>query len=166
MAAEDELAAAARQIEVVALDVDGVLTDGTFWWGPNGEEWKRISFADVMGISRATRAGLAFALISGEDSPLIDRYAAKLKIAEVHKGCKDKAAALRLVSERLGTPLGRICFVGDDVNDLAALELAGLSAAPADAQPQVRAAVKLTLGRPGGTGAVRELLELILAARG
>jgi 3-deoxy-D-manno-octulosonate 8-phosphate phosphatase (KDO 8-P phosphatase) len=150
---------------VVALDVDGVLTDGTFWWGPGGEEWKRFSFADVMGISRGTRAGLSFALISGEDSPLIERYAAKLKIAEVHKGCKDKAAALRGVSERLGTSLDHICFVGDDVNDLPALDLAGLSAAPADAQPQVRTAVKMRLSQPGGRGAVRELIEFILASR-
>jgi 3-deoxy-D-manno-octulosonate 8-phosphate phosphatase (KDO 8-P phosphatase) len=163
--AERDLAAAARAVEVVALDVDGVLTDGGFWWGPNGEEWKRFSFADVMGISRGSRAGLAFALISGEDSPLVDRFAAKLKIAEVHKGCRDKATALRFVSERLGKPLSRICFVGDDVNDLPALELAGLSAAPANAQPPVLAAVAMTLTRCGGDGAVRELVEFILAAR-
>jgi 3-deoxy-D-manno-octulosonate 8-phosphate phosphatase (KDO 8-P phosphatase) len=163
--AADELAAAARLIEVVAMDVDGVLTDGTFWWGPGGGEWKRFSFADVMGISRGTRAGLSFALISGEDSPLIERYAAKLKIAEVHKGCKDKAAALRRMSERLGVALDRVCFVGDDVNDLPAMELAGLSACPADAQPQVRSSVKMILGQPGGAGAVRELVEFILASR-
>lgn len=165
MTAESELAATARTIEVVALDVDGVLTDGGFFWGPDGEEWKRFCFADVMGISRGSRAGLSFALISGEDSPLVDRYAAKLKIAEVHKGCKDKAAALRLVSERLGSPLGRVCFVGDDVNDLAAMEIAGLSAAPRNAQPQVLAAVDMILGRRGGDGAVRELIEFILASR-
>jgi 3-deoxy-D-manno-octulosonate 8-phosphate phosphatase (KDO 8-P phosphatase) len=165
LTAESELAATARTIEVVALDVDGVLTDGGFFWGPDGEEWKRFCFADVMGISRGSRAGLSFALISGEDSPLVDRYAAKLKIAEVHKGCKDKAAALRLVSERLGSPLGRVCFVGDDVNDLAAMEIAGLSAAPRNAQPQVLAAVDMILGRRGGDGAVRELIEFILASR-
>jgi 3-deoxy-D-manno-octulosonate 8-phosphate phosphatase (KDO 8-P phosphatase) len=164
-AAEGKLAATARTIEVVALDVDGVLTDGTFWWGPNGEEWKRFGFADVMGISRGSRAGLSFALISGEGGPLIDRYAAKLGITEVHKACKDKSAALRLVSQRLGAPLGRICFVGDDVNDLPALELAGLSAAPANAQPPVLAAVDMALSRRGGNGAVRELVEFILASR-
>jgi 3-deoxy-D-manno-octulosonate 8-phosphate phosphatase (KDO 8-P phosphatase) len=153
-------------IEVVALDVDGVLTDGTFWWGPNGEEWKRFSFADVMGVSRGRRAGLAFALISGEDSPLVDRFAAKMSISEVHKGCKDKGEALRRVSENLSTPLTRICFVGDDVNDLPAFAIAGASAAPANAQPPVKAAATVVLSQAGGNGAVRELVELILAARG
>jgi 3-deoxy-D-manno-octulosonate 8-phosphate phosphatase (KDO 8-P phosphatase) len=157
--------AALAAIEVVALDVDGVLTDGTFWWGPNGEEWKRFSFADVMGISRGRRAGLTFALVSGEASPLVDRFAEKLGIGEVHKGCKDKGAALRLVAERLQAPLERVCFVGDDVNDLPAFALAGFSAAPANAQPPVKAAASLVLSQPGGDGAVRELVELILAAR-
>jgi 3-deoxy-D-manno-octulosonate 8-phosphate phosphatase (KDO 8-P phosphatase) len=153
-------------IEVIALDVDGVLTDGTVWWGPNGEEWKRFSFADIMGLSRGRRAGLAFALISGEDSPLVDRCAQKNGITEVHKGCKDKGAALRLVSEHLETPLERICFVGDDVNDLPAFALAGASAAPSNAQPPVKEAATLVLSQPGGGGAVRELIELVLAARG
>ena len=72
-------------IRAVALDVDGVLTDGGFWWGQNGEEFKRFSFADVMGISLARKAGLIVTLISGEDSPLVDRYAAKLGIEAVTK---------------------------------------------------------------------------------
>ncbi len=62
-------------IRAIALDVDGVLTDGGLWWGPDGEEWKRFCFADIMGVSLARRAGLILALISGEDSPLVDRYA-------------------------------------------------------------------------------------------
>jgi 3-deoxy-D-manno-octulosonate 8-phosphate phosphatase (KDO 8-P phosphatase) len=77
------------------MDVDGVLTDGSFWWGPNGEEWKRFHFADIMGLSRARKAGLKLALISGEDSPLIDRLAAKMQITDVEKSCTDKARALR-----------------------------------------------------------------------
>jgi len=83
------------RIKAVALDVDGVLTDGTFWWGPDGEEYKRFSFLDIMGVSLGRKAGLVFALISGEDSPLVDRYAAKMGITDVFKGCKDKASALR-----------------------------------------------------------------------
>ena len=84
-----------ERIRAVALDVDGVLTDGGFWWGPGGEEWKRFCFADIMGVSLARRAGLQLALISGEDSPLVDRYAQKMHIQHVVKGCRDKAAALR-----------------------------------------------------------------------
>src|SRR5262245_21723405 len=152
-----------QTIEAIVIDVDGVLTDGTFWWGPNGEEWKRFSFADVMGISIGRKAGLVFGLISGEAGPLVDRFAAKMRIEEVHKGCKDKAAALRLFSERQRIPLDRICFMGDDINDLSAIAIAGMSAAPANAQPPVLAAVSLTLARKGGDGAVRELIDLILS---
>jgi 3-deoxy-D-manno-octulosonate 8-phosphate phosphatase (KDO 8-P phosphatase) len=99
-------------IRAVALDVDGVLTDGGFWWGPNGEEFKRFSFADVMGVSLARKAGLIVTLISGEDSPLVDRYAAKLGIEDVTKGCKDKAGALRRVRERHGLSNDEIAFMG------------------------------------------------------
>ena len=109
------------QIKAVVLDVDGVLTDGTFWWGLDNAEWKRFSFRDVMGISRASKAGLVFALISGEENELITRYARKMKITSVYQGCKDKAAALRSFAESQGLDLAHVCFMGDDVNDLAAL---------------------------------------------
>jgi 3-deoxy-D-manno-octulosonate 8-phosphate phosphatase (KDO 8-P phosphatase) len=150
-------------IRAVALDVDGVLTDGTFWWGAGGEELKRFSFADVMGISIGRRAGLVFALISGEDSPLVDRFARKMGITDVYKGCKDKAAALRLFAEARGLALSQICFMGDDVNDVAALELAGLGAAPAGAQECVRRRAALVTRAEGGRGAVRELIDALLA---
>ncbi len=149
-------------IKAVALDVDGVLTDGGFWWGPNGEEFKQFNFADVMGISLGRKAGLRFALISGEASPLVDRFAEKMGIVDVHKGCKDKAAALRAFAEKNGLELAAICFMGDDVNDLAAMELAGFSAAPANAQQAVRERAKHVTQRSGGHGAVRELVDLLL----
>ena len=82
-------------IRAIALDVDGVLTDGGVWWGPDGEEWKRFSFADIMGVSLARKAGLIVTLISGEDSPLVDRFAAKMNLTDITKGCKDKAGAVR-----------------------------------------------------------------------
>lgn len=152
-------------IKAVALDVDGVLTDGTFWWGPGGEEFKRFSFLDIMGVSLGRKAGLVFALISGEDSPLVDRYAAKMGIADVFKGCKDKAAALRAFADRNGLALSEIAFMGDDVNDLAALKLAGLAAAPATAHESVRRAAAFITTHPGGRGAVRELVDRVLARR-
>jgi 3-deoxy-D-manno-octulosonate 8-phosphate phosphatase (KDO 8-P phosphatase) len=144
------------------MDVDGVLTDGSFWWGPNGEEWKRFHFADIMGLSRARKAGFKLALISGEDSPLIDRLAAKMQISAVQKNCKDKASALRGLAEQFNLDLEEICFMGDDVNDLPALELAGLPAAPADAQPEIREKCLFVSMARGGNGAVRELIEKIL----
>ncbi len=153
-------------IRAVALDVDGVLTDGGFWWGANGEELKRLSFTDVMGISLARKAGFIFALISGEDTPLIDRYAEKMKITDVYKGCKDKAAALRSFARKYDLDLSQVCFMGDDVNDLPALELAGLAAAPANAHEKVLGKAALVTRHGGGQGAVRELLDMLMSQSG
>jgi 3-deoxy-D-manno-octulosonate 8-phosphate phosphatase (KDO 8-P phosphatase) len=153
------------EFKAIALDVDGVLTDGGLWWGPNGEEWKRFSFADVMGVSLARKAGLIVTLISGEDSPLVDRFAAKMNIADFTKGCKDKASALRAFAERQQLQLGEICFMGDDVNDLAAMQIAGLAAAPADASSAVRQTAAIVTTARGGNGAVRELVDGILSGQ-
>ncbi|HEV2274934.1 MAG TPA: HAD hydrolase family protein [Acidobacteriaceae bacterium] len=154
-----------RGIKAIALDVDGVLTDGGIWWGPDGGEWKRFHFADVMGVSLARKAGFLITLISGEDSPLVDRFAAKLKLTEVTKGCAQKDAALRGFAERHQLALAEICFMGDDVNDLPALAIAGVSAAPADARPAVLSQVSFVSRNKGGNGAVRELVDALLAAR-
>jgi 3-deoxy-D-manno-octulosonate 8-phosphate phosphatase (KDO 8-P phosphatase) len=152
-------------IKAIALDVDGVLTDGGVWWGPGGEEWKRFSFVDIMGVSLARKSGFLLALISGEDSPLVDRFATKMGITHVEKNCKDKAGALRRFANRSGVDLSEICFMGDDVNDVAAMQLAGLPAAPVNAQPVARQNAKFVSSSSGGNGAVRELIEALLAAR-
>jgi 3-deoxy-D-manno-octulosonate 8-phosphate phosphatase (KDO 8-P phosphatase) len=154
------------RIRAVVLDVDGVLTDGGLWWGPGGEEWKRFCFADIMGVSLARRAGLELALISGENSPLVDRYAEKMHIRHIVKGCRDKATALREFAAAAGIELAQICYMGDDVNDLPAIEIAGFSAAPANAAQDVLAKTDFIAKSTGGNGAVRELVEALLAARG
>ena len=153
-----------HEIKAIAMDVDGVLTDGGVWWGPNGEEWKRFHFADIMGLSLARKSGMVIALLSGEDSSLVDRLAEKLGITDVYKGCKDKASALRAFSERHGLRLQEICFIGDDVNDLPALAIVGLSACPADARPSVRENCQVVTKLAGGNGAVREVVDMLLGA--
>ena len=150
-------------LKAIALDVDGVLTDGGVWWGPNGEEWKRFAFIDIMGVSMARKAGLAVALISGENSPLVDRFAAALNLTDIAKGCKDKAGALRAFAERRQLALHEICFMGDDINDVPAMEIAGLAACPAGAHPSARAKAAVITACSGGNGAVRELVDRILA---
>ena len=155
-----------ERIRAVALDVDGVLTDGGLWWGPGGEEWKRFCFADIMGVSLARRAGLELALISGENSPLVDRYAEKMHIRHIMKGCRDKASALREFAAAARIELAEICYMGDDVNDLPAMQIAGFSAAPANAARDVLARADFIAKSAGGNGAVRELVEALLAARG
>lgn len=152
-----------NKIRAVALDVDGVLTDGTFVWGQNGEEFRKFSFLDVMGISLGVKSGLIFALISGEDNPLIDRFARKMHIVDIYKGCKDKAWALRDFAQKYNLELQQVCFMGDDANDATALELAGLAAVPSTAHQSVRSKAELVTKCGGGQGAVRELLDLILS---
>ena len=159
---------ALQYIQAVAFDVDGVLTDGTFLWSPSGEESKRFSFTDVMGISLLRRLDIKLALISGEPSPLVDRYAEKLRIPFVIKGTRDKAAALTEFCNKFDVSLGHTCFFGDDVNDLSAMEIAGLCACPSNASAEVVAYVAergFVSPLPGGHGAVRSFADAILAAR-
>jgi len=154
------------RIKAVAMDVDGVLTDGTFWWGTNGEEFKRFCFADVTGINLAIRAGFRIALISGESSEagmtLVQRIADKLKITQVYKGCHDKAAAIRDFAEASHLQLSEICFIGDDNIDVEAMALVGFAAAPRDAQLPAKAQAHLVTTRNGGHGAVREVIDTIM----
>ncbi|MEI6972883.1 MAG: HAD hydrolase family protein, partial [bacterium] len=125
------------------MDVDGVLTDGHFYWDAAGTEWKRFNVQDATGIAFARDAGVSIALISGESSPcgmaLVQRYANKLKIEHAYKGCHDKAAALRDFAARSRVPLAHICYIGDDAIDLAAMAIAGLPVAPANAHSSVLA---------------------------
>lgn len=157
---------AIEKIKAVAMDVDGVLTDGTFWWGTNGEEFKRFSYADTTGISQAMRAGIKIGLISGESSPagmkLVQRLADKLKIEDVYKGCHDKEAAVREFAQKYGLDLSEVCFVGDDFIDVPAMSVVGLAVAPADAQHIARSKAHIVTSLNGGHGAVRELLDRLL----
>ena len=153
------------QIKALALDFDGVLTDGAIWWGPDGQEWKRLHFRDIMGVSLASKAGLILGIISGENSLLIDRYATKMNIQHVFKGIKDKASALKTFSVNIHAELTEIAYMGDDVNDLKAMELAGLSAAPSDAHPENLAIAGFRSQFPGGAGAVREFIDFLLKNR-
>jgi 3-deoxy-D-manno-octulosonate 8-phosphate phosphatase (KDO 8-P phosphatase) len=156
-------------LQAIAFDVDGVLTDGTLLWSTGTvEETKRFSFADIMGVSLLRRLGIKLALVSGEPSPLVDRYAAKMHLHHVVKGTRDKASTLREFAQRFEIPLERTCFFGDDVNDLFAMEIAGLCACPANAAPEVRGYVTehgFVSSKDGGAGAVREFADMLLAAR-
>jgi 3-deoxy-D-manno-octulosonate 8-phosphate phosphatase (KDO 8-P phosphatase) len=158
-------------LQGVAFDVDGVLTDGTLTWSPNGEESKSFSFTDIMGVSLLRRLGIKLALISGENSPLVDLYAKKMHIPFFVKGTREKATALRDFTSKFDIPLTQTCFFGDDVNDLFPMEIAGLCACPANAATDVlayiasRNATGFISALPGGHGAVRSFADAVLAAR-
>jgi len=111
----------------------------------------------------ARKAGLRLALITGEKSPIVDRLAVKMGVTDVYQDCKDKARALRSLAEHHQLRLEDICFMGDDVNDLSALEIAGLAAAPSNARPAILEKCQFITKAPAGNGAVRELIDHLLA---
>ncbi len=152
-------------VRFLVADCDGVLTDTGVYYSDRGESLKRFSIRDGMGVERLrTLAGIPTGILSGEVSPALKRRAEKLGIEECGLGVQDKAAALRSLAERHRLPLEAIAYIGDDVNDLPALALAGLSAAPSDAFEEVRRAVDFVCTLPGGRGAFREFAEFILKA--
>lgn len=159
-------------LQAVAFDVDGVLTDGSLTWSASGEESKTFTFADIMGMSLLRRIDIKTALISGEAVAQVDLFAKKMHIPFVVKGTREKAKALRDFAAQFRLELEHTCFFGDDVNDLPAMEIAGLCACPANAATEVLAYVSsrgvsgFISPEPGGRGAVRSLADAVLAARG
>jgi D-sedoheptulose 7-phosphate isomerase len=148
-------------IRVLALDVDGVLTDGS---ANNAEptEGKRFSFQDLDAITRVKHAGVTVAIVTGEQGPSVDGIAARFGVERVVRGAKDKAAALDALANDLGVPLDAVCYIGDGDRDAPALSRVGLGLAPANATPSAKAAVDRVLTLPGGGGAVAEAVRLLL----
>jgi D-sedoheptulose 7-phosphate isomerase len=149
-------------ILLLALDVDGVLTDGSVTLTPSGEESKGIAFRDIDALSRARRAGLRIALVSGEEGPLVMAIAGKTGAEFVLPGAKDKVTALEALSANAAVPLSRICFVGDADRDALAFPSVGLSFCPADGSRAARRTASRVLTAKGGAGAVEEAVELLL----
>jgi len=162
----NDLRARAARIRLLVLDVDGVLTDGTLHYGPSGEETKIFHVRDGLAIVAAGGVGLAIAVISGRASAAVTRRMAELGVSEVHQGVADKVMVLEAMRSRLGLQPLEVAVMGDDIADLGPMERAGLSLAPADAVTEVRRAAHWTSRRPGGSGAVREAIEMLLKARG
>jgi 3-deoxy-D-manno-octulosonate 8-phosphate phosphatase (KDO 8-P phosphatase) len=165
-AAANDFEAAAAAIRWLVLDVDGVLTDGRLYYGPDGEALKVFDVKDGFAIKESQRRGLHVAVISARSSPAAARRCEELGIDVVHLGVADKKVAFDALLEAVGCRADEVAAIGDDLPDLAILKNCRLSFAPADAAAQVRAACNVTVSRPGGRGAVREMIERILAARG
>jgi 3-deoxy-D-manno-octulosonate 8-phosphate phosphatase (KDO 8-P phosphatase) len=157
--------AAWARIRLFAMDVDGVLTDGTVLISSDGTEAKAFSIFDGTGIIRLNRAGLAVAWISGRASGATVRRAQELKIPHLIQGRIDKLAALQELAARLGLTAAQCAYMGDDDIDAPAIAWAGIGAAPAEAMPAALAAAVFVPRRPAGRGAVREVCEQILAAQ-
>ena len=156
---------ALQGICLLALDVDGVLTDGSINMGAQGELFKSFYAQDGLGISVALRSGLQIAIITGRKSEIIHRRAQELGIQMVQEGVKDKYLALEQLQNQLGLSRGQVAYMGDDLNDLPAFRAAGVTFAPADAVEEVREAASFVTEAAGGRGAVREAIEMILRAQ-
>jgi 3-deoxy-D-manno-octulosonate 8-phosphate phosphatase (KDO 8-P phosphatase) len=156
----------ARAVELLVLDVDGVLSNGLLIYSNNGEETKTFHPADGLGIKMLQGQGIAVAIITGRLSRIVERRAAELGIEHVIQGREDKLQALEGLLGDLKTDLSRVAYMGDDLPDLAAISQAALGMAPADADPYVKEHADWCSRRPGGRGAVRDACEFILEARG
>ncbi|MBK8010202.1 MAG: HAD-IIIA family hydrolase [Deltaproteobacteria bacterium] len=169
LATEHEFARRAASIRLVLTDCDGVLTDSGVYYSAAGEELKRFSIRDGMGVERLRVAGIQTAIITGEVSLPVTRRAEKLRLEHVYEGVKDKAVLLPEIVKQHRLELSQIAYIGDDVNDLAAMRIVsahGLVGAPLDAFESVAAASHFRCTRRGGHGAFREFAEWILNLRG
>jgi 3-deoxy-D-manno-octulosonate 8-phosphate phosphatase (KDO 8-P phosphatase) len=164
---EGELPKRARRLKLVLTDCDGVLTDAGVYYSVRGEELKRFSLRDGMGVERLRDAGIETAIVTRESAEFAARRAEKLKI-KAHLGIRDKGAALSEILAQHGVSPDEVGYIGDDVNDLSCIERVrevGLCAAPADAMPEVARRTHYVTTARAGHGAFREFAEWILAGR-
>ena len=161
-----ELSARAARIELLLLDVDGVLTDGGVVYLDDGRELKRFHVRDGSGLKLWRAAGKRAAIVSGRSSPAVERRAAELGISPVLQGRDDKLAALDEVLRATGFGPEQVCAVGDDLPDVPVLRRCGLAVAVADACAEARGAAHHVTPVPGGRGAVRDAVEWLLKLQG
>ena len=162
----DPLSDRGAMIQLLAMDVDGVLTDGSLYFAASGDELKAFSILDGQGLRLIQKQGLGTAFITGRSSPLTETRARNLDIGYLIQGRTDKLTALRELSERTGIPLEAIAYVGDDLPDLAAIEKAGVGISVPNGCTAVRESADWCTTAPGGRGAIREVCEWLLECRG
>ncbi|HMP94676.1 MAG TPA: HAD-IIIA family hydrolase [Phnomibacter sp.] len=153
-------------IKAFVFDVDGVLTDGTLILMPGGEMVRRMHIKDGYALQLAVKQGYQVAIISGGKSELVQERLQKLGVQEVYMQVADKRQVLLQFMQRHGLQPQQVLFMGDDMPDLEALQLAGLPCAPADACPEVIAASKYVCALPGGSGCARDVIEKVLKLNG
>ena len=155
----------ALRLRLMAFDVDGVMTDGRLYYGPDGEMLKTFSTLDGHGLKKLAASGVTLAIITGRNSAMVARRARDLGIEHVIQGREDKGVALSALAQQLGLSAAEIGYMGDDEPDVPALEWAGLGFAPADAHAVARSAAGHVTEARGGEGAVREVCDSLLRLR-
>lgn len=156
----------ARAVRMMVFDVDGVLTDGSLWYGEHGESLKRFNALDGHGLRLMREQGIQVAWVTGRESLITARRAAELGVAPIMQGVRDKVQALETLAQEAGLTLGEMGFMGDDIIDLAALQRVAFAVSVPNAPFYVSQVAHWVTTREGGSGAVRECCDLILAAKG
>jgi len=163
---EKTLKKKAKQVKLLLTDSDGVLTDTGVYYSANGEELKRFSIRDGMGVERLRNlVKVETGIMTGENSGSVKKRAEKLGISELHLECKDKATELERIMTLKNLKLEEIAFIGDDMNDMEIMTKVGLSACPSDAYPEIKKEADFICENRGGYGAFREFAEYIILAQ-
>ncbi len=163
---EENLIEKLKKIKLVVLDVDGVLTDGYISINSDGKEFKRFSVYDGLAIRICHEFGIQFAIISGRVSKITHQRAMELGIDLIRQGIKDKGEELKKVVALLGVNFEEVLYVGDDLYDIIPMKIAGVSATVQNGVKEVKEIANIISGRKGGEGAIREILEMVLKAKG
>ncbi|HEX5093487.1 MAG TPA: HAD hydrolase family protein [Burkholderiales bacterium] len=156
----------ARRLRLMVFDVDGVLTDGRLWFGPDGETLKVFHVRDGHGLRMLAEHGIATALLTGRRSAAVAARAAELGLAHVLQGVQDKGPAYDELLSRLGVDAAAAGYMGDDLPDLPVLSRCGFAIAPRDAHAAALRVAHYVAEAPAGAGAVREVCEFVLRAQG
>jgi 3-deoxy-D-manno-octulosonate 8-phosphate phosphatase (KDO 8-P phosphatase) len=163
---QEQLRVKAKKIKLLLTDCDGVLTDAGVYYSERGEEMKKFNLRDGMGVERLRNlCKIDVGIITGENSPIVARRGEKLKMTHVYLGIKDKEAQLMQIIAQNQLQLDEIAYIGDDMNDLAVIRIAGLTACPADAVSEIKETVHYICAVNGGEGAFREFAEWIIQLR-
>jgi len=152
-------------IKLLVMDVDGTLTNSKVYYSSKGEELKEFSIRDGMGIELLKNAGIKTAIITTENSQIVTSRASKLKIENIILGSRNKKKDLNDLTEKLKISLENVAYIGDDVNDIQAMEISGVAACPVDAVSSVKKKSDYICKKGGGNGAVREFIEKIIIAQ-
>jgi len=153
------------QIKLLALDVDGVLTDAGMYYAENGDELKKFNTRDGLGLRLLREAGLKTAVLTSEKTELVRRRVEKLKIDHLIQGCENKAEALENILHQENIRPEEVAYIGDDLNDLSVLQLVGLPMTVSNAVPEVKQIARYITPQKGGNGAVRHVCDLLLRSR-
>ena len=155
-----------RNIKLLALDVDGVLTDGSLYYYKEGEALKKFNVQDGQGIKLLQAYDIEIAVISGRECEIVNNRCEELGIKHIYQNTHDKAKKIRLLCNQLGISLQEIAYIGDDILDVPVFEIIGLPVCPKDGHPSAVKRAKLITERSGGNGCVREIIDLILKEKG